>query len=872
MNEGTTTWALVVGIDEYDKQDLRRLQGAAADAVSAVGWLRKLGVPNEQMFLHVAPTMATRKPLQELGMEYADATKPAIVRSITKLRKVKGGTRLFVFLSGHGLYEPTGRRVFLTQESGVDDQWVNLGIDAYCDLFLATGFRRQFLIMDGCLNYPYATNARTQIPAEGFPGVAGITPDPANALVACFSAAQDQRAAELDGRGAFMHPLLKALDPENPWPDAIDLDFSTGVRTVDIEKLVRKYVAPVVERAVYDKAKLIQTPRVEPLGTAQGSQSPPIYRLPDVTTSKVDVTIEPAQAVPSVQTIWLSVQRRPFWSLSLPKPPANAIEVPVVSRLPKGLLARVVCEVDPTAAWDIVEAQLDFPTDQDRTCRIHLSPLAVEQEVAPSGAASPPDDGTERPAWTGPGDGEPSGPSPTPITEVFGVHTVSRDGYVVPEVDPLYPQVADSLGIDEPPEWGEVEVASGVRMTRHETGPEFQVQKGARRQAGELVREWAAAVLNAAPPEFGVLTVVRGAQLNEPPNLRLALPDGGAAALAGALADHELVWVGRPDQYDRREDAGWRLSLRRLESTPTLRVDPGPVQVEVQLPWGSWTRTELAPAIGELTVELPTSIGTPPLRVRLQRQLGRPPELGAAEVIGTSGERPTGHLRAGLFGEEGPALEPMPAQQATWALAAAPGALPSGQRTPGHLLAVLAGSPTVVFPLHPLRSLAADLAGGAVRIEPLSGTATPEWDLLVTTGQIDALPLQAARNLAGEKWEDELLGLAGTYALWAAGDWAGVDTAIGNLGVLPSVGPDLDLLTVAAGRRVGSNPAAEAASERMQRRMRRGEVPLFRWGIGLALDLLDTPGTSPPQRRWREALELVHRNLSPISVWTAWTD
>jgi len=880
MNEAATTWALVVGIDEYDDQRLRRLQGAAADALAAVAWLRKLGVPDRQIRLHVAPAAATRPAVEAIGLPHAEATKPAINRSISELRRVQGGTRLFVFLCGHGLYEPAGGRVFLTQESGVDDMYVNLGLDAYCNLLLATGFRRQFLIMDGCLNYPYADNARTQIPAEGFPGVTGFTPNPANGLIACYAAAQDQRAAELDGRGAFIGPLLQALDPDRPWPNAVDLDFETGVRSVDIEKLVRKFVSPLVEREVFERAKLRQSPRVESLGTAQGSQVLPVYQLPQVETSTVDVTIEPTQAVPSVQAILLSVRRRPFWGLSLPKPPANAVEVPVVSRLPKGLPASVICEVDPTAAWDVVEAQLDFETDQDRTCRFTFAPLATPAPAPAEDQAAPPElpyagepapetsrAPEEAPRWESVDTVEELGPAPsaTPPGEVFGVHTVSPSGQVVPEVDLLYPEIAQSLGMERAPAWGEVEVASGVTMTRHETGPEFRVQEGARAQAGQLVREWAKAVREAAPSQLGVLTVVRGAKLEEPPNLRLVLPAGGAAALAGALADHRAVWVGRPDQYERREHAGWRGSLRQLESAPTLRVDPGPVQVEVSLPWGSWTRTELAPSIGELTVELPSSVGTPPLRVVLRQRLGRPLELRAGEIIGVAGERPTGRLQGGLFDEERLALESAP-DRGIWALRAA--ALPSRQRTPGYLLAVLDGPPTVVFPFHPLRSLAADLSGNAVRLEPLSDVGQPEWDLLVATGQIDALPEQAAQRLAVQKWEDELLGLAGAYALWAAGDWAALETATRNLGILPGVGPDLDLLTVAAERRAGRSAAA--ALDRLDRRIERGEVPLFRWGVALALDLLGE-ATTPPRRRWQAALEQLHRSLSSISVWTAWT-
>ena len=231
----------------------------------------------------------------------------------------------------------------------------------------------------------------------------------------------------------------------------------------------------------------------------------------------------------------------------------------------------------------------------------------------------------------------------------------------------------------------------------------------------------------------------------------------------------------------------------------------------MSLPWGSWTRTELAPSIGELTVELPSSVGTPPLRVVLRQRLGRPLELRAGEVIGVAGERPTGRLQGGLFDEEQLALESAP-DQGIWALRAV--ALPSSQRTPGYLLAVLDGPPTVVFPFHPPRSLAADLSGNAVRLEPLSEVGQPEWDLLVATGQVDALPEQAAQSLAVQRWEDELLGLAGACALWAAGDWAALETATRNLGILPGVGPDLDLLT--------------AALDRLDRPIERGQVPLLR--------------------------------------------
>src|SRR6185369_696380 len=104
MDEAQNTWALVAGIDEYDHPSLRRLTGAAADAVAAVHWLRSLGVPDGQILLHAAPSAATRPALDGLGLTYAPAREPDLWDSIDKLRGAQGGTRLFVFLSGHGLY------------------------------------------------------------------------------------------------------------------------------------------------------------------------------------------------------------------------------------------------------------------------------------------------------------------------------------------------------------------------------------------------------------------------------------------------------------------------------------------------------------------------------------------------------------------------------------------------------------------------------------------------------------------------------------------------------------------------------------------------------------------------------------------------
>ncbi|HSC21218.1 MAG TPA: hypothetical protein VLC07_05780, partial [Solirubrobacterales bacterium] len=92
MNEAATTWALVVGIDEYDLPALRRLTGAAADAAAAVRWLRSLGVPDPQILLHAAPSEANGRLLADLGLPYKPARQPDIWSSVSLLRRVTGGT------------------------------------------------------------------------------------------------------------------------------------------------------------------------------------------------------------------------------------------------------------------------------------------------------------------------------------------------------------------------------------------------------------------------------------------------------------------------------------------------------------------------------------------------------------------------------------------------------------------------------------------------------------------------------------------------------------------------------------------------------------------------------------------------------------
>lgn len=285
-DDAPTTWALVIGIDRYDKpEEMPSLTGAAADAVAAVQWLRRLGVPADQILLHAAPSDATKPALDALGVPYSPARSVQVFESIAKLDAVKTGTRLYVFLSGHGLFEPSSHRLFLLQDAGKGYQLFNLGIEAYGDLFLSWPFRRQFLFMDGCQNYPYSLTERQRIEAAGPPGIrADFTPDPNNSLIACFAASQGQTADEVNGRGALLNRLLPALDPDDPWLWAVDLDFGTGRRTVDLRKLIYRHLLEQVERDTANRSR--QRLAASPLGAAESEECWPVMALPGCPSSR----------------------------------------------------------------------------------------------------------------------------------------------------------------------------------------------------------------------------------------------------------------------------------------------------------------------------------------------------------------------------------------------------------------------------------------------------------------------------------------------------------------------------------------------------------------------------------------------------------
>ena len=246
MKDAASTWAVVVGIDTYDHFD--HLNGAAADSAATVNWLRKLDVPDDQIMLHAAPCEASKDLIADLHLPVGDCTEAGIWPSFQRLRENQGA-RLFVFLAGHGLYEPSGQRVFLTREAG-QDVVSNLGIAWYARMLRGEHYDSQILVMDGCLNLPYDASNRMQFEEGRRPTVVPKPPVDTSRQVLCCGAGSGQTAKEIKGRGLFTSKLLEALDPDDPDIRLVDIDEQTGAIQFDIFRAVQEVAGPYTEGVV----------------------------------------------------------------------------------------------------------------------------------------------------------------------------------------------------------------------------------------------------------------------------------------------------------------------------------------------------------------------------------------------------------------------------------------------------------------------------------------------------------------------------------------------------------------------------------------------------------------------------------------------
>jgi hypothetical protein len=205
-------WAIVIGIDEYDRDDLR-LDAAVSDAQRFRDWVtRKDGgnVQETQLKLLLGPAAGADSP---------DArprpTKDNIVTAINDVVTAAGdeAERLYFYFSGHGITARVSNRdegALVTP--GFDEVHTDhsLAIRSLTEHFETTPFKDQFFFIDACRNIPWKDRefeiGRWPIPRERDPG------KPPVQQFILFATSPGLTAAEGAWSGAFTDVLMDAFD------------------------------------------------------------------------------------------------------------------------------------------------------------------------------------------------------------------------------------------------------------------------------------------------------------------------------------------------------------------------------------------------------------------------------------------------------------------------------------------------------------------------------------------------------------------------------------------------------------------------------------------------------------------------------------
>jgi energy-coupling factor transporter ATP-binding protein EcfA2 len=134
------TCALVVGVEAYsDSLSLPPLKGAVESALKFYGWIKKCGVPEHQIFLHLSPCQVEATP----------ATWQNFVASKNSLKGIEDADTLLIYWAGHGDIKKRNRRLYTEDGSslqGVVDFNSVLSVLSSTE----TSFRTLFGFVDAC--------------------------------------------------------------------------------------------------------------------------------------------------------------------------------------------------------------------------------------------------------------------------------------------------------------------------------------------------------------------------------------------------------------------------------------------------------------------------------------------------------------------------------------------------------------------------------------------------------------------------------------------------------------------------------------------------------------------------------------------------
>lgn len=212
------TFAIVVGIEQYNAGTSWNLDGPVRDASRFVSYLLNCGVPNNQIRLFASPIQSNESELQRLDIASQLATYDVLNRAVIDELTMQSGDLLCLFWSGHGVIDVrNNQRLFCADATEQNPRHLSL------NNLLATWrtdtigrFSRQIGFIDACANYLESQRTVAAIPENLLP-----TGKPTSIeQFFIMAAAPGEMAANKNQSGVFSKALLEALGAT--WPPAME--------------------------------------------------------------------------------------------------------------------------------------------------------------------------------------------------------------------------------------------------------------------------------------------------------------------------------------------------------------------------------------------------------------------------------------------------------------------------------------------------------------------------------------------------------------------------------------------------------------------------------------------------------------------------
>lgn len=217
------THAFVVGIEQYDAGPNWNLNGPAGDAVRFLDYLRKRGVPKQNLNAYLAPLPANAELEQRARSLAATVGQPsqAVIDNLVEkmLPPLKASLLLF-FWAGHGLITLDDQRRLYTADATPETKR-NLDLNEFMAVLRSDRYPHllhQAIIVDACANY--IPNPAANLAHHTYAAGAGM-PDKEQFAIYAASPGEYAKNLTAERSGLLSRELMAILEQDSAhasWP------------------------------------------------------------------------------------------------------------------------------------------------------------------------------------------------------------------------------------------------------------------------------------------------------------------------------------------------------------------------------------------------------------------------------------------------------------------------------------------------------------------------------------------------------------------------------------------------------------------------------------------------------------------------------